>query len=47
MPKAGGRMVYLTEAYHPCVGFLAGFSDWLIGGPGSVSSSGYSTSNCS
>lgn len=27
MPKAGGRMVYLTEAYHPCVGFLAGFSD--------------------
>ena len=36
MPKAGGRMVYLTEAYHPCVGFLAGFSDWLIGGPGSV-----------
>ena len=36
MPKAGGRMVYLAEAYHPCVGFLAGFSDWLIGGPGSV-----------
>ena len=36
MPKAGGRTVYLTEAYHPCVGFLAGFCDWLIGGPGSV-----------
>ena len=36
MPRAGGRTVYLTEAYHPCVGFLSGFSDWLLGGPGSV-----------
>ena len=36
IPKAGGKTVYLTEAYHPCVGFLAGFSDWLIAGPGSI-----------
>ena len=36
MPKAGGRLVYLNEAYHPVVGFMAGFTDWLIGGPGSV-----------
>ena len=36
MPRAGGRTVYLTEAYHPCVGFLSGFADWLIGGPGSI-----------
>ncbi len=36
MPRAGGRALYLNEAYHPSVGFLAGFTDWLIGGPGSV-----------
>lgn len=36
MPKAGGRLVYLNEAYHPVVGFMAGFTDWLIGGPGSI-----------
>ena len=36
MPKAGGRVVYLNEAFHPVVGFMSGFSDWLIGGPGSV-----------
>ena len=36
MPKAGGRVVYLNEAFHPAVGFMAGFTDWLIGGPGSV-----------
>nr|WP_315024793.1 amino acid permease [uncultured Aminipila sp.] len=36
MPRAGGRALYLNEAYHPVVGFLAGFTDWLIGGPGSV-----------
>lgn len=36
MPKAGGRVVYLDEAYHPVVGFMAGFTDWLIGGPGSL-----------
>lgn len=38
MPKAGGRIVYLNEAFHPIVGFLSGFTDWLIGGPGSVAS---------
>lgn len=38
MPRAGGRLVYLNEAYHPSVGFLAGFTDWLIGGPGSIAS---------
>lgn len=36
MPKAGGRVIYLNEAYHPIVGFISGFTDWLIGGPGSV-----------
>ena len=36
MPKAGGRLVYLNEAYHPIVGFTAGFVDWLVGGPGSI-----------
>ncbi len=36
MPKAGGRVVYLNEAFHPVVGFTAGFTDWLIGGPGSI-----------
>lgn len=36
MPRAGGRLLYLNEAYHPSVGFLAGFTDWLLGGPGSV-----------
>ena len=36
MPKAGGRVVYLNEAFHPVVGFMSGFTDWLVGGPGSV-----------
>lgn len=36
MPKAGGRVIYLNEAFHPVVGFTAGFTDWLIGGPGSI-----------
>ena len=36
MPKAGGMTVYLNEAYHPLVGFLNGFSSWIIGGPGSI-----------
>lgn len=36
MPKAGGRLIYLNEAFHPVVGFTAGFTDWLIGGPGSI-----------
>ncbi|MCR4722496.1 MAG: amino acid permease [Eubacteriales bacterium] len=37
IPKAGGGVVYLSEAYHPIVGFLDGFNSWLIGGPGSIS----------
>ncbi len=36
MPRSGGMTVYLNEAYHPIVGFLWGFSDWVIGGPGSI-----------
>lgn len=36
MPRAGGATVYLTEAFHPAVGFLRGFTDWIIGGPGSI-----------
>ncbi len=36
MPKAGGTYVYLSEAYHPAVGFMSGFSSWLLGGAGSI-----------
>lgn len=36
MPRAGGRTLYLNEAFHPSVGFLSGFMDWIIGGPGSI-----------
>lgn len=36
MPRSGGSTVYLSEAFHPVVGFIRGFSDWAIGGPGSV-----------
>lgn len=35
MPKAGGKMVYLNEAFHPTVGYMCAFTDWLVGGPGS------------
>ena len=35
-PKAGGLTVYLSNAYSPLVGFMAGFNNWLIGGPGSI-----------
>ena len=35
-PVAGGMTVYLNEAYHPIVGFLNGFSSWLISGAGSI-----------
>lgn len=35
-PVSGGMTVYLNEAYHPIVGFLCGFSSWLISGPGSI-----------
>lgn len=36
MPKAGGSYVYLSRAYHPSVGFMCGFSSWLLGGAGSI-----------
>ena len=36
MPKAGGSYVYLNQAYHPAVGFMCGFSSWLLGGAGSI-----------
>ena len=36
MPKAGGSYVYLSRAYHPAVGFMSGFSSWLLGGAGSI-----------
>lgn len=35
-PRAGGLAVYLSRAYSPIVGFLGGFNNWLIGGPGSI-----------
>lgn len=36
-PMAGGMVVYLNEAYHPIIGFIYGFSSWLISGAGSIS----------
>ena len=36
IPKAGGTMYYLNEAYHPAVGFMSSFNSWLIGSPGSI-----------
>lgn len=36
IPKAGGTMYYLNEAYHPSVGFSSSFMGWLIGSPGSI-----------
>lgn len=36
MPRAGGSIVYLNEAFHPVVGFMAGFTSIIIGGPGTV-----------
>jgi basic amino acid/polyamine antiporter, APA family len=35
-PRAGGLTVYLSKAYSPIVGFLSGFNNWLIAGPGSI-----------
>lgn len=35
-PVAGGVVVYLNEAYHPIVGFMAGFCSWLLSGAGSI-----------
>lgn len=35
-PKAGGLTVYLNEVYHPIIGYMYGFSQWLIASPGSI-----------
>jgi len=35
-PRAGGLTVYLSKAYSPIVGFLSGFNQFLISGPGSI-----------
>ncbi len=35
MPRAGGMLFYLNEAYHPMVGFLDGFSAFFLTCPGS------------
>lgn len=35
-PKAGGLTAYLTEVYHPVIGYMYGFSQWLIASPGSI-----------
>lgn len=34
--RAGGSAVYLREAYSPVVGFISGFTSWLLSGPGSI-----------
>ena len=36
MPVAGGQTIYLNEAYSPVVGFLNGFSTFLLTGSGGV-----------
>lgn len=36
-PKSGGMVVYLDEAYHPIVGYMFGFTSWLLSGAGSIS----------
>ena len=36
IPRAGGMTVYLSEAFHPIVGFLNGWTGILIGSPGSI-----------
>lgn len=35
-PKAGGLTVYLNEVYHPIIGYMYGFSQWLLASPGSI-----------
>ena len=30
-PRAGGEYNYLSEAYHPLLGFLSGWTSWVIG----------------
>ncbi len=36
LPKAGGRIIYLSKAYHPIVGFAAGFTQWILSETGSI-----------
>ncbi|QIB69823.1 amino acid permease [Aminipila butyrica] len=36
-PKTGGMVIYLDEAYHPVVGYMFGFTSWLLSGAGSIS----------
>ena len=36
MPKAGGQYVFLREAYSPAVGFLFGWSTFLVVGTGTI-----------
>ncbi len=36
-PAAGGMVVYMNEAYHPVVGYMFGFTSWLLSGAGSIS----------
>src|ERR1043165_2996457 len=31
MPRAGGEYVYLSEAYHPAVGFMSGWASLTAG----------------
>jgi len=31
MPRSGGEYSYLTEIYHPCVGFLSGWASMIVG----------------
>jgi len=35
-PRAGGLTVWLEEVYHPVVGYMYGFSQWLLASPGSI-----------
>ena len=36
-PAAGGMVVYLDKAYHPVVGYMFGFTSFLLSGAGSIS----------
>ena len=35
-PVSGGMTVYLSEAYHPALGFINGFSSFILTGSGSI-----------
>lgn len=36
-PESGGMVVYLDKAYHPIVGYMFGFTSWILSGSGSIS----------